>query len=162
MKKFEVGQKLFSAGLFGCETEYNVVSVTDTTVTFSHSHVSEDDGLRVEDGEISFDIFNDESGDEYVVIWTYHGEEGRLYADTVEELTITPEQVKAGIDYAVGRWKRLKQFECYENLPDSDSGKQLYLGYRSGWSCAFELIDAMGLKEEYFKAIRVARERGEL
>ena len=162
MKKFEVGQKLFATGLFGDASEYNVVSVTDTTVTFSHSHISEDDGLRVEDGEISFDILVDHNSDEYVVIWTYHGEEGRLYADTVDELTITHEQVKAGIDYAVSRYKILKQFECFEELPDSDSGKQLYLSYRSGWNGAFEVIEAMGLKEEYFKAIRVARERGEL
>lgn len=78
------------------------------------------------------------------------------------ELSVAPEQIKSAIDFTVDCWKRLKQYKCYKDRPDSDSGKQLYEGYRSKWFGASEVIDALGLKDEYFKAIRVARERGEL
>lgn len=81
MLKFEVGQKLWSEGLYGCSSSYEVVSVTSSTVQFSVSHVSEDSGLVVNDGIESFDIMHDAdfNNSQYVVIYEYLGFEGRLY-----------------------------------------------------------------------------------
>lgn len=77
------------------------------------------------------------------------------------ELSVTPEQIKAGIDFTVNKWNMLNRMRCYKDLPDSDSGKQLFLSYRSAWTAAYELLETMGLKDAYYDAIRAAREEGD-
>ena len=75
---FEVGNKYTNTCWFsGGQSEYTVVSRTESTVTFSQI-ANELDGIHKT--EVTYDIKIDENGIEYVLFYEYHGHENRIYS----------------------------------------------------------------------------------
>ena len=97
--RFEVGKNYNAPMLYGGTVFYTCVRRTADTVTFAESHISEDTGEEVDDGETTRDIimmdlykyevdhnFKDPDWDkvigekEAVVEWEYRGETGYMFA----------------------------------------------------------------------------------
>lgn len=79
MKRFEIGNKYNSICWFtGGISEYTVANRTDSTVTLKPFRI-ELDGNHDCESE-TYDLHTDENGNEYIVLYSYHGHENRICA----------------------------------------------------------------------------------
>lgn len=95
--KFEIGSKHESAGLYGGHFTYEVISRTESTVTFRESWISEDTGKLCHAEPIVHAIEVEKIGGvtvERVEMWEYRGSKGYLYAATEEERDMFYEAAK--------------------------------------------------------------------
>lgn len=78
MEMFAVGKSYENICWFsGGVSRYKVVSRTEKTVTFvRESHELDGDHITEE----TYDIKVDENGNKYVLFYSYHGVENRMYA----------------------------------------------------------------------------------
>ena len=78
-KRFAVGQEYMWTDWFtGGQSWYTVKEITNNKVVFSEYRREIDGEYEMEE---KYDICTDESGNEYLVMCCYRGEEGRLYAE---------------------------------------------------------------------------------
>lgn len=76
---FEVGYEFNSTCIFtGGSHMYKVISRTENILSCERIYY-EIDGTHK--GTEDFEIHKDENGKEYIILWTYKGEEGRHYAE---------------------------------------------------------------------------------
>lgn len=82
---FKINDTFESTCIFtGGSHEYKVISRTETVLHCERIYY-EIDGTHK--GIENFEIHKDENGKEYIVLWTYRGEEGRHYAEQEEIVT---------------------------------------------------------------------------
>jgi hypothetical protein len=80
MKKFETGQRVSYSMLYGGRVTAIVSNVTDEEVVLTESWFAED-MLETVSEDTTYQKYTNEDGDEYIVIWEYKGEVGRLYGE---------------------------------------------------------------------------------
>lgn len=79
--KFVVGQQYSHEMLYGGHVDAKVSSISDDRqkVIFTEYWTSEDTG-HTESADTEYPISVDQNGNEYVVVWEYKSQEGRVYA----------------------------------------------------------------------------------
>lgn len=85
-RSFKVGDIVEYSMLYGGSVTAKVVSRDKDSLELKETWTSEDDGSDVSD-TTSYDIKVDKEGSEYIVVWEYRGEEGKVYppVDSVDE-----------------------------------------------------------------------------
>lgn len=84
-KQFKVGDEVSYSMLYGGSVDAEVVKVTSRSITLREKWTAEDTGDEVSAGT-EYELHKDEEGREYIVVWKYRGEEGRVYPpDTLDE-----------------------------------------------------------------------------
>lgn len=86
--RFEIGGKYNRTGLYGGSSTMEVVTRTDSTVTFRESWVSEDSGKLCHSEPKVYPVEVERVGDvdvERVEIWEYRGSKGYMYAASEDE-----------------------------------------------------------------------------
>ena len=78
---FEVGDMFEREGLYGGSYDCKVVARKGNKISVKETWVAEDTGKNVS-AVTTYDVQVDDEG-EYIVIWEYSGEEGRIYAHDV-------------------------------------------------------------------------------
>lgn len=94
--KFQEGDILEWSGLYGGQYRARVKSIRGDVLTVTTSWIAEDTGETIFADE-KFMIEQDEAGNDCIVVWTYHGDVGRVYPPAYYEQSFT-EEVKKPIN----------------------------------------------------------------
>lgn len=82
---FEIGDMFEFTGLYGGSYDCKIVGRNKDIVTVNQTWISEDTGKEISK-TTKYDVHTDDEG-EYIVIWQYRNEEGKVYAHSTVSLT---------------------------------------------------------------------------
>lgn len=82
---FEIGDMFEFTGLYGGSYDCKIVGRNNNVVTVNQTWISEDTGKEISK-TTKYDVHTDDEG-EYIIIWQYRDEEGKVYAHNTVSLT---------------------------------------------------------------------------